>query len=101
MRRTTVLLALAAALVLPATPVVAQEAATTETTVAGGATTETTLVYKTPAVSLVETPPEEVVQPWTIRYLVPTTIAIAAILVILTVIQYFLKVVRTRYKTVE
>jgi hypothetical protein len=59
------------------------------------------LEFETPAVSIAEEPPEEVVQPWTIRYLVPTTVALAGILVFGTVVQYFLKVVRARYKTVE
>lgn len=72
------------------------EAATTETTVA-----ETSAPAKTPAVSIVEEPEPEELAPWTIRYLIPTSIVIAGLLVFGTVVQYFLKVVRTRYKTVE
>lgn len=75
----------------------ATTAATTETTVAG----EQSAPGKTPAVSIVEEPPAEELAPWTIRYLIPTSIVIAGVLIFATVVQYFLKVVRTRYKTVE
>lgn len=40
-------------------------------------------------------------QPWTTRFLVPTTLLLAAIVIFLTVVQYFTKVVRARYKVVE
>jgi hypothetical protein len=38
---------------------------------------------------------------WTYRYLIPTLIALAVLVVIATTIQYFLQVVRKRYKVVE
>jgi ABC-type cobalt transport system substrate-binding protein len=40
-------------------------------------------------------------QPWTTKFLVPTGLALAAIAVFVTVIQYFVRVVRSRYKVVE
>ncbi len=74
-----------------------EEAPTTETTVAG----ESGPAPKPPAVEVVDEVQPEVLQPWTIRYLIPASIVIAGLLTFGTVVQYFLKVVRTRYKTVE
>ena len=73
------------------------ETAVTETTVAGASTPEP----KAPAVSIVEEEPAPALGPWTDRYLIPTSIVIAGALIFGTVVQYFMKVVRTRYKTVE
>lgn len=103
MRRTRLLLlavslGLLSALLLPVFGV----AATTETTVATEETVaETTIATKAPAVAIVEEPEAEELAPWTIRYLIPTSIVVAGLLIFGTVVQYFLKVVRTRYKTVE
>ena len=38
---------------------------------------------------------------WTYRYLIPTSVAIATIIILGNVIQYFRKVVKKRYKIVE
>lgn len=54
-----------------------------------------------PAVTVAEEPPREIVQPWTNRFLIPTMAALAAVLLFVTVIQYFLRVVKARYKVVE
>ena len=43
----------------------------------------------------------DVVQPWTTKFLVPTGLLIAVIAIFATVVMYFMKVVRTRYKVVE
>ena len=94
-------LALLGLLLLASVPAVAQEEGSTSETVVDEATTDTVLDYKTPAVSIVEVPEESLEQPWTIRYLVPTMIVLGGALVFGTVVQYFLKVVRPRYKTVE
>lgn len=40
-------------------------------------------------------------EPWTTKFLVPTTLLLAAVAIFATVVMYFLKVVRTRYKVVE
>ncbi len=40
-------------------------------------------------------------QPWTTRFLVPTTVVLGALVVFVTVVQYFTRVVRNRYKVVE
>lgn len=86
---------------LPAVAAVAQ--ATTETTAATTDTTvaEVTVPTKAPAVTVVDEAPAAELDPWTIRYLIPASIVIAGLLIFSTVVQYFLKVVRTRYKTVE
>lgn len=70
---------------------------TTETTVAS----ESTGTTKAPAVVVVDEAPADELEPWTIRYLIPTSLAIGGLLVFATVVQYFVKVVRSRYKTVE
>jgi hypothetical protein len=75
----------------------------TGTTVAGeggGGTTAPgpTLVPAAPA----EEPaalPEDV--PWTYRYLVPTVLVIGGLAVVVTIIQYFVRVVRARYRPVR
>lgn len=54
-----------------------------------------------PAVINPEVPPAEVEQPWTTKFLVPTGVALAVVAVFATVVQYFMRVVRTRYKVVE
>ena len=38
---------------------------------------------------------------WTTKFLVPTGLLIAAIAMLSTVVMYFVRVVRTRYKVVE
>jgi hypothetical protein len=54
-----------------------------------------------PAV-VVEPPSATEVEPaWTTKFLVPTGLLIAAIAMLATVVMYFVRVVRTRYKVVE
>ncbi len=54
-----------------------------------------------PAV-VVEPPSASEVEPaWTTKFLVPTGLLIAAIAMLSTVVMYFVRVVRTRYKIVE
>lgn len=93
-----VALALVATTVLPATATEEPTDTTvaTETTVAGsgGAGVEPAV---TVPVEAADTGPDD----WTYRYLIPTLIALAVLVVIATTIQYFLQVVRKRYKVVE
>lgn len=95
--------ALTAAVALPALGV--DEPDTTDTT-----TTETTAAGEEqgaganvppPAVTVPPPSAEEETPDWTYRYLIPTLIALAVIVVVVTTIQYFLRVVRNRYKVVE
>jgi hypothetical protein len=65
------------------------------------ATTEVVDFEYIPA-NVIEAPPADVAeQPWTTKFLVPTGIALATIAVFVTVVQYFVRVVRSRYKVVE
>lgn len=89
-----------AALALPA-------AATDETTTDEGAT-ETTVAEDSapvpvvePAVTVPPPEPEQGTADWTYRYLIPTLLALAVLVVVATTVQYFLRVVRSRYKVVE
>ena len=75
--------------------------AVTDTTVEG--TTETTepAVMIQPAVTLDTTPVAEASPDWTYRFFIPTLLVLAALVVIVTVIQYFTRVVRNRYRIVR
>ena len=54
-----------------------------------------------PAVTVPVVTPDAGPDDWTYRYLIPTLIALAVLVVIATTVQYFLQVVRKRYKVVE
>lgn len=96
----TVLVLLGAAL-----PVLAAAATTTTgdgataTTAAEGATV-TTAEAIVPAVTVEVTQPLETQPDWTYRYFIPTLLVLAALVVVITVIQYFTRVVRNRYRVV-
>ena len=83
-----------------AVPAMAAESGT-ETEEATTETTEAVDFEYLPAVVIDEAPPDPAEQPWTTKFLVPTGLALAAIAVFVTVIQYFVRVVRSRYKVVE
>ena len=55
----------------------------------------------TPAVEIPEEAEAEPLPDWTYRYLVPTGLALAIVIIIITSIQYFTNVVRKRYRIVE
>ncbi len=49
-------------------------------------------------------PPPDESEPepeWTFRYLVPATVLLGLVAVVVTVVQYFVRVVRTRYRVVK
>ena len=54
-----------------------------------------------PAVPIPDESEAEVVPDWTYRYLVPTGLALAVVVILITSIQYFTNVVRKRYRIVE
>jgi hypothetical protein len=96
LRISAVLLAFAALFVLMAVPVFAQEEEET--------TEPTTISENTglePAVPIPVDPPLEAVPDWTYRYMIPTTLALGAVVILLTSIRYFTNVVRKRYRIVE
>ena len=54
-----------------------------------------------PAVVVEPAANDEIEPAWTTKFLVPTGLLIAAIALLSTVVMYFVRVVRTRYKVVE
>ena len=84
---------------LLATPLAAfaQEESTTTT----GAGTTTTGVAVVPAVPVTPVADATSLADWTYRYLVPTGLVLAALVVVVTVVQYFRRVVRNRYRVVN
>jgi hypothetical protein len=79
----------------------------TATTVAGGATATTgagattTAELIVPAVTVEVTQPVEAQPDWTYRYFIPTLLVLAVLVVVMTVVQYFVRVVRNRYRVVR
>lgn len=66
-----------------------------------GVTTTTVSTGLSPAVDVGG---EETVPPqadWTYRYMIPTGLALAAVIVLITAVKYFTDVVRKRYRIVE
>ena len=74
------------------------EPAPAETTEEGETVTESD--YE-PAVRVEPAVGDEIEPAWTTKFLVPTGLLIAAIAMLSTVVMYFVRVVRTRYKVVE
>jgi hypothetical protein len=82
------------------------EAGTETTTTEAGTETGTTeatapAVTIEPAVPVDTTPVPETNPDWTYRFFIPTLLVLAALVVIVTVIQYFTRVVRNRYRIVR
>ncbi|GIU92119.1 MAG: hypothetical protein KatS3mg011_1025 [Acidimicrobiia bacterium] len=97
MRRIVALGVFLSVLTALAAPAVAQEEPAdqpTTTTVAESSGYQPAVTVPPPS-----SPSEEL--PWTARYLIPTGLVLAALIVFVTVVQYFLRVVRSRYKVVE
>jgi hypothetical protein len=66
------------------------------------ATTDSATVSDYQPAVVVEPPADSAIEPaWTTKFLVPTGLLIAAIALLSTVVMYFVRVVRTRYKVVE
>ena len=56
---------------------------------------------QTPAVEVTTPPVDETQLDWTYRYMIPTALALGAIVIVVTAAQYFTSVVRKRYRIVE
>lgn len=54
-----------------------------------------------PAVPVTTAPANEPTPDWTYRYLIPTGLVLAALIIVVTCIQYFTRVVRKRYRIVQ
>ena len=89
-------------LTLPLAATTTTETGTTEAGTDTG-TTEATAPAVTiePAVPVDTTPVPETNPDWTYRFFIPTLLVLAALVVIVTVIQYFTRVVRNRYRIVR
>lgn len=99
-RRATLLL-LMGFLVVALVPVaIAQEEAPTETTVPAEEPAAVVDIPE-PAVEIVPAQPAEELQAWTFRYLIPTSLVIGLLVVVGSIVAYFLKVVRTRYRLIQ
>lgn len=100
-RRTTAVLVLVTLTWVFALSVQAQEEGdATTTTVAGSETTvaDTGLV---PAVPIEQEEEAPATPDWTYRYLIPTALVLAVLIVLVTSIRYFSDVVRKRYRVIE
>ena len=84
-----------------ALPVSAAESGGGTTAETGSTTTTQAEFQYLPAVTVPPAAPAPPDRPWTTKFLIPTGVAIGAIAVFATAVQYFLRVVRTRYKVVE
>ena len=95
-----VFLVLAFGLSVGATTTTGEGSATTggATATTVGATTGEPIV---PAVSVEVTEAPEAQPDWTYRFFIPTLLVLAALVVIGTVIQYFTRVVRNRYRVIR
>lgn len=101
MRRNSLMILLAGILIAGSSlvAVAAEEGAEED----GAAETTTTTIDSglEPAVSLDGESPVEPQSEWTYRYLIPTGLALAAIIILFTAVKYFTDVVRKRYRIVE
>lgn len=95
-RRLISLTLLVSVLALPGLAIAQEQSEDTTAT-----TTATEGTFVMPAVSIPPAVDDVVQQPWTTKFLIPTSLVLAVLAVFVTVVQYFVKVVRNRYKVVE
>jgi hypothetical protein len=95
------LVALAALVLAMAVPAGATAEEDTGTTTTVGSGTETSVSVPAPAVSVPDAAPTEPAPEWTFRFLLPLTLVLGGIVVVGTIIAYFAKVTRQRYRVVE
>ena len=69
----------------------------TDTTVGEGAVID----VPEPAIEIVPEVPVEDEPAWTFRYLIPTSLVLALLVVVGSIVAYFVKVVRTRYRLIQ
>lgn len=81
--------------------IAASEGGTGTTTGGDGVTTTTIASGLEPAVPGGVEAPEAPQPDWTYRFMIPTALALAGIVIVLTAIKYFTDVVRKRYRIVE
>lgn len=93
-RRSLLLIVVGILLLMVAPAVLAQEGAPADDS---GAVVD----VPEPAVKIDREAPNEVEQAWTFRYLIPTSLVIALLVVVGSIVAYFVKVVRTRYRLIQ
>lgn len=96
-RIAALLVVLGALAVTTALPVMATEETTTTQATDEPAPTSNI----EPAVPVTTPSASEVSLDWTYRYLIPTGIVLAVLVIVITTIQYFTSVVRKRYRVVK
>ncbi len=67
----------------------------------GEATTTTISSGLSPAVEVSDAEAEPPTADWTYRFMIPTALVLAAVVVLITAVKYFTDVVRKRYRIVE
>jgi len=98
-RIAALLAVLGALLVLTAAPALAtEETGETTTTVSEGPAPTSNVE---PAVPVTTPDNSEAPLDWTYRYMIPTGILLAVLVIVMTTIQYFTSVVRKRYRVVK
>lgn len=100
-RRLAALSILVSLLFLIGSQATAQEAPTTTVATSSTVGSTTTVIVPQPAIptSVPEPTPEKV--DWTYRYLIPTSLVLGAAAIFFTALNYFLRVVRARYRVVK
>jgi hypothetical protein len=99
-RRTAVLLVALLAMLLLSIQAMAQDApATGDTTTTTAATSDSSAVE--PAVPVTTPNAAPATADWTYRYMTPTAIVIALLIILFTTVQYFTSVVRKRYRVLD
>ncbi len=91
-------LAILAALVAISTPALATGESSTETDTESDAPA---VDAPTPAIEIPEDAPEAIVAEWPYRFLVPATIVLGSLAVIGTILMYFVRVTKNRYRVIE
>jgi len=100
-RIAAVLVATGTIFLLAALPVFAQDEEEGATPAPINEETEEGASGLEPAIPIPQEAEAEVIADWTYRYLVPTGLVIALVVILATSIQYFTNVVRKRYRIVE
>ena len=90
--------AILAALVAISTPALATGESSTETDTESDAPA---VDAPTPAIEIPKDAPEAIVAEWPYRFLVPATMVLGSLAVIGTILMYFVRVTKNRYRVIE
>jgi hypothetical protein len=98
-RIATLFLVLASSTVLVVTPALGTEGEEQTSTTVADEPAPTSGIE--PAVEVTTPEATESLPDWTYRYMIPTGIVLAVVVIVITTIQYFTRVVRRRYRIVK